>query len=72
MIDSFQLFNWEKSLIERIINSKYAEIDLVIINRAENKKLSFLNKLTGLQKNVLYRIINKLDTKIFTFRSECF
>ena len=72
MIDSFQLFNWEKSLIERIINSKYAEIDLVIINRAENKKLSFLNKLTGLQKNVLYRIINKLDTKIFTLEANAF
>ena len=44
LVDSEYVSAWEYAMLERIQNSSYAQIDLIVENNAEKPKFSFFSK----------------------------
>lgn len=61
LMDSHELPLWEYILIERLINSVYASIELVILNSNKKIKRNILQKIKDNRKQIfLFFIVNSI------------
>ena len=65
MIDSTNVPYWVYTMIEKINQSNYAKIELVIVNGSEVSKNSTLTKIKNNKNYFLYKIYTKLENKIY-------
>ena len=65
MIDSTNVPYWVYVMIEKINQSNYAKIELVIVNGSEISKNSTLTKIKNNRNYFLYKIYTKLENKIY-------
>ena len=65
MIDSTNVPYWVYVMIEKINQSNYAKIELVIVNGSEISKNSTLTKIKNNKNYFLYKIYTKLENKIY-------
>ena len=72
MIDSTNVPYWVYSMIEKIIQSNYAKIELVIINGNQIPKNSFYSKMKNNRDYFLYKIYTKLENKMYKPESDVF
>ena len=73
LLDSFELPLWEFILIERLMNSYYASIEVVILNEKKNsKKRSLLTRVKDNWKNILFILYFKFDRKLFKVQPDAF
>ena len=56
MINSYNLFLWEYILINKLIHSHYAGIDLVVINKSYKVNEAFLEKVRGRWKFLIFHL----------------
>lgn len=64
-MDSFEIPAWEFSVIERLINSDYASIELIVLNETEKNESSYFSKIIRNRSHLLYILYRMLDKKIF-------
>ena len=72
MIDSTNVPYWVYSMIEKITQSNYAKIELVIINGNQIPKNSFYSKMKNNRDYFLYKIYTKLENKMYKPESDVF
>ena len=65
MIDSTDVPYWVYTMIEKINQSSYAKIELVIVNGSEISKNSTFTKIKNNKNYFLYKIYTKLENKIY-------
>jgi hypothetical protein len=65
MIDSTDVPYWVYLMIEKINQSNYAKIELLIVNGSEMSKNSTLTKIKNNRNYFLYKIYTKLENKIY-------
>jgi len=65
MIDSTNVPYWVYVMIEKINQSNYAKIELVIVNGSEIPKNGSLSKIKNNKNYFLYKIYTKLENKIY-------
>lgn len=64
LLDSYEVPAWAYSALERITNSDYAEISLIILNDNNDAYKSKFDKLWKNKDKIVYRIFNKIDEKM--------
>ena len=72
MIDSTNVPYWVYSMIDKITQSNYAKIELVIINGNQIPKNSFYLKMKNNRDYFLYKIYTKLENKMYKPESDVF
>ena len=72
MIDSTNVPYWVYSMIDKITQSNYAKIELVIINGNQIPKNSFYSKMKNNRDYLLYKINTKLENKMYKPESDVF
>jgi hypothetical protein len=65
MIDSTDVPYWVYTMIEKINQSSYAKIELVILNGSKISKNSTFTKIKNNKNYFLYKIYTKLENKIY-------
>lgn len=65
LIDTTNVPYWIYLMIEKIIQSNYAEIDLLIINGSEISKNNNITKIKNNRNYFLYKIYTKLENKVY-------
>ena len=65
MVDSTKVPYWVDLMIEKINQSNYAKIDVLIVNGSEISKNSSLAKIKNNRNYFLYKIYTKLENKIY-------
>lgn len=72
LMDSNELPLWEFILIERLINSYYASVELVILNEKKKTRKSLLKMIINNWKYSIYFLYSKLDQKLFNIQPNAF
>ena len=72
LMDSNELPLWEFILIERLINSYYASVELVILNENRKTKISLLKRIMHNWKYIVIILYSKLDQKLFNVQPNAF
>ncbi|MBL7074387.1 hypothetical protein ISS37_04000 [candidate division KSB1 bacterium] len=65
LIDSFEVSAWKYAMIERIVNSDYAKIELIVLNSGSNVPGSVYNRLIRSRKNLIYCLYKRIDETVF-------
>ena len=65
MVDSTKVPYWVYTMIEKINQTSYAKIGLVIVNGSEIPKNGSLSKIKNNKNYFLYKIYTKLENKIY-------
>ena len=65
LIDSFEVYAWEYSMLQQILKEKYANISLIILNKQVKEK----NNAT---KYALYNWFLKYQTKKYKLKNDAF
>ena len=68
MLDSLNMRNWQYQSITQLIESKYAEIDVIILNKNVTPKKSFSSRF----KKLLFLFYEYIDEKIFKYKEDVF
>jgi hypothetical protein len=71
-MDSYEISLWEYTLVERLIDSDYASIELIILNDGKREKRAFFTKLKRNWKRILFILYRKLDQKLFKVKPDAF
>ena len=66
MLDSTNVPHWVHLMVEKINQSNYAKIELVIINGSKISKNTILSKIKNNRNYFLYKIFKKFENKIYT------
>ena len=66
MLDSTNVPHWVHLMVEKINQSNYAKIELVIINGSKISKNTILSKIKNNRNYFLYKIYTKFENKIYT------
>lgn len=72
LMDSNELPLWEFILIERLINSYYASVELVILNDNRKTKRSLLKRIMHDWKYIIFFLYSKLDQKLSNIQPDAF
>jgi hypothetical protein len=72
LIDKYDLPLWEHIMISRIISSKYASIELIILRKEKEVKNSYIHKIKNNWKYAIYILYRKLDKKLFKVQPDAF
>ncbi len=72
LLDSFEVSAWQYTMIERIMNSSYASIELIVLNDGGSLYKSKIDKLIKNRDQVIYYLFNKLDQKMFSRNPDAF
>jgi len=72
LIDSYELPLWEYILIERLINSYYATVELVVLNKKTKMGKSLFSKIIDNRNLLLYKLYSKLDQILFKMEPDAF
>jgi len=71
LLDSFQVPAWAYVMLQRIRDSSYAEIDLVVLNGAFGKeKGSLLSRLARQRRFLLYEAYRELDRRVLRVKPD--
>ena len=65
LLDSFTVCAWEYAMLERIVHSDYAEIQLIILNDGEPPDRSHFERVKKRKNRLVYYWYTKLDELIF-------
>jgi len=65
LLDSFEVPAWIYLMLQKIQNSDYAEINLIVLNDISNKKKGTISIIKKDQGAFLYKLYKKLDKKFF-------
>jgi len=65
LVDSFEVPAWIYLMFQKIQNSDYAEINLIVLNGISNEKKGILSRIKQDRKYLLYRIYKKFNDKFF-------
>ena len=68
LCNSLKIKNWEYVMIEKILQSDFIELNLVIINDNRVNENSFFSKIINNKNNLLQILYQNLDEKIFDVR----
>lgn len=63
LMNSYELPFWEYILIERLINSYYASIELVVLNESKKSRKTLLNKIKDSWKKIIFILYVNLIKK---------
>ena len=72
LIDSYEVPSWVYNMTEQIINSGYAEIGSVIVNKGYIKKRSFLQKVLHSPSTIFYSTYRRIDKLFFSSRQDAY
>ena len=72
LIDSYKLTLWQYIIIQKLIYSDYADIELIIKNNRKKSRKTLLTKIRNHWKHALYLIYIKIDKKIFKLKRDAF
>jgi len=72
MLDSTNVPHWVHLMVEKINQSNYAKIELVIINGSKISKNTILSKIKNNRNYFLYKIYTKFENKIYTPKLDSF
>ena len=64
-MDSFEIPAWEYAVLESIIDSEYASIELIVLNDTEKENGSYISKIIRNRNRLLFILYSMLDEKIF-------
>ena len=72
LLNSYNIPLWEFLIIKKLISSHYASIDLVVLNESYRLKNSFLKKVIGNWKFVIFHLYNLIDQYFFKVERNAF
>lgn len=72
LLNSFNLPLWEYELLQELIHSDYASIDLVVLNNNPSVKKNLFQKVKSKWEILVYLLYLKLDEKIFSVVKDAF
>ena len=72
LCNSLKIKNWEYVMIEKILQSDFIELNLVIINDNRVNENSFFSKIINNKNNLLQILYQNLDEKIFDVKPNAF
>ena len=72
MLNNYGLEAWDQKILEAIIRSDYASIELVILNKSRNDKLSFIDKILANRNKLFYIAYTKLENQIIQCKPDAF
>ena len=72
LMNSTNLPLWEFQLIERLKNSNYAKVDLVILNDSRKKPLSIFQKIKNNWSRIFFLLFTKIEKKMFKVEPNAF
>jgi len=72
LINTYSLPLWQYIIIEKLINSKYASIELIIKKNKKSIKKSFLKKIQNHWRHIVYILYIAFDKKIFKVKNDAF
>jgi len=72
LLNSYKIPLWEYILIEKLINSNYATVELVIKNNQKKIKKTLFQKIKNHWKHAFYLIYIKLDKNLFKLKNNAF
>ncbi|MGN6569256.1 MAG: glucosamine inositolphosphorylceramide transferase family protein [Flavipsychrobacter sp.] len=72
LMDSLTVPNWICKLIEKINESNYAEVSLIVMNTANNQASSRLNKVVNNFNEVFFAAYKKLENKVHPIANDAF
>jgi hypothetical protein len=72
LLNSYSLETWDYAMLEGIIRSGYASLDLVIVNGSREEKTSYLDKILANRKKLLYIAYTKLENQIIQCHPDAF
>jgi hypothetical protein len=64
MLDSYSLETWDYKMLEAIIQSDYASVELVLLNESRDEKKSLRDKILSNPNILLYNIYAELEDRI--------
>ena len=64
MLNSFLLEAWDYSMLEAVIRSEYASLELVIVNESRDEKTTYLDKILANRNKLLYIAYTKLENQV--------
>ena len=64
MLNDSHLEAWEDNMLEAIIRSDYASLELVIINKTRNDTTTYFDKYWQTGKNYCIMLYTKLENRI--------
>jgi len=70
LLDSYNIHAWEFAIIKRLMDSEYANIELIVHNDGKRKYSSDLSRLRKNLKKILYHIYMNIDKKLFKCRPD--
>jgi hypothetical protein len=72
LLDSYQVPAWAYAMLERIQQSDYAEIALLVINDTPARPKSIVSSLRNNHQHLLYIAYHKLDERLFRPKPDAF
>ena len=72
LVDSEYVSAWEYAMLERIQNSSYAQIDLIVENNAEKPKFSFFQKIKIHFKHLVFLLFSIVENKLIKVSPDAF
>lgn len=72
LLNSFDLPLWEYELLQELIDSDYASIELIILNNNPSIKKSLFQKVKSKWNMLAYLLYLKLDEKVFSVAKDAF
>ncbi len=72
LMNSYELPLWEFILVERLINSYYASIEVVILNESIKHEKTLLQKIKSNWKHILFILYARLDQILFKVQPNAF
>lgn len=72
LMNSYKLPLWQYILIERLINSNYASINLVVVNENKKTEKTLLIKIKDKWKSFAFSLYTKLDQRVFNVQPNAF
>jgi folate-dependent phosphoribosylglycinamide formyltransferase PurN len=72
LINSYKLSLWEYILIDRIIQSHYASINLVVTNQNNKVNSTFMEKIKDRWKHLVFIFYNRFDQRFFKVKPNAF
>lgn len=72
LVDAIEVPAWSYALIERIVKSDFAEIDILILNGADKIQRNRINSLYQTPSYFLYNLYRKLDKKLYKALPDAF
>ena len=72
LLDSSEISLWEYTIVERLKDSDYASIELIILNDSSKVKRSLFSRIIKNWERLFFILYSKLDQKLFKFKPDAF